>query len=256
MRQLGLNLYIGSILIVGTDLLLWGWTRPMTLHGTVPLSLVGFWFMLSLAAEAFWLQTRTRTGMISMSLAVNVATLFVLPPGLALTVTALSVGLADLLLHRRGLCKAAFNAAQMVISMMAALLVMYALSGSWAAQGSQAFLIGPFAVVSGLVVLFLANTFLVAGVISLSHGLSVWRAWRDNFGFGYQVLSSTTLSILGLTLVAATEVIGFMAGILYLLVFLFVRDGYHRHITEQERRDATPDESSLRPAADLPLPVE
>lgn len=231
--RIRLAVYLGLVLALGTGLLLREWTRPAAWPSELPLLTALFWFMLSLASEALWLETPTRSGMISMSLAVNVATLYILPPAPALTILFLSVWMADLLLHRRGLLKAVFNGLQTALSGGALLGILWIFTGSWGSAGSRLFLTEPLAVVLSLVALFVANTFIVAGVIAISSGQRFWSAWRENFGFGYQFLSSSTLSLLGLTLVMATQALGFMAGILYLLFLIFVRDAYRRYVAER-----------------------
>jgi len=231
----GLALYVTSVLALGAALLAWLWIRTGD-AAAFPVVPAAFWFFLTLASELFWLETPTRRGMISMSLTVNVATLFLLPPHLVLTVGAASVLVADLLLHRRGLLRASFNAGQTVLSLGGALAAIRWLAGPGLASGGEIALHAPLAAAAGPVVFFLLNTGLVAGVISLHQGAPVVRAWRDNYGFAYQYLSSATLSLLGLLLVVATEAVGYIAGLLFLLFFLFVRDAYQRYV--QMRRAA------------------
>jgi hypothetical protein len=93
-------------------------------------------------------------------------------------------------------------------------------------------------VVSGPVLFFLLNTGLVAGVIALSTGEGFARVWKKNYGFKYQFLSSGTLSLLGLVLVLAVESIDYISGMLFLLFFFFVRDGYHRYVRSRRIADA------------------
>jgi hypothetical protein len=161
-----------------------------------------FWLVLFLASECFWLETPTRAGMDSMSLAVNFASLYVLPWHLVLTVGAFSVCSADLVLHRRGGLRATFNAAQTVISLAAA-----------------------------------------AWVIALHRGQDLLTAWRRNFGFGFHYLSSAVLLLIGVTFVVSLQAVGYISGLLYLLLFFFVRDAYHCRSREREgnaRESAAP----------------
>jgi hypothetical protein len=227
--------YVAIVIASGAALLAASWMSPGAFP-TKPLVGFAFWLVLSLAAECFWLETPTRAGMISMSLAVNTATIFLLPFAWVVTIGAASVVLTDLLLHRRDIVRAGFNGAQTALSMAATFWVVRVIIGSPHYSGRTILLEHPLAVVCGVVTFFVLNTGLVAGVISLNGRLGLWKAWRDNFGFGYQFLSSGALTVIGLTLVLSTEVIGYLSGMLYLLVFFFIRDAYHRFSREREAR--------------------
>ena len=230
------RIYVAAILALGGGVLAATWSTASH-HGLgLAPSAVGFWLFFSLAAECFWLETPTRAGMVSMSPAANVASVFLLPTPLVLAVGAFSVGLSDLLLHRRGPLKAAFNAAQMVLSLGATLAVVHLLAGQVPVHGSLLIFERPLAVLAAPVVFFLANTLLVSGVLGLVHGCSLWRAWRDNYGFGYQILSSSTLSLVGLLLVVSFDTLGYIAGVFFLLLFFFIRDSYHRYVRDRARR--------------------
>lgn len=195
-----------------------------------------FWFVLTLAAEIFWLETPTRRGMVSMSMAVNIATLFLLPARFVLALGAAAVLAADLLLHRRGWLKAAFNGAQTAVTLFACLLVVHLLDGTGQTEGARAFVRDPLLLIAVPATYFAVNTSLVAAAISLHDGLPYRRAWESNYGHYYQVLSSVVLSLLGVLLVMAQERIGFLGGLLSLVFFFFIRDAYGRYV--QNRRAA------------------
>ena len=237
-RDTALFSYVALILTLGAGLILWGWVRADASAAPFSLAVFGFWFVMSLAAECFWLETPTGAGMVSMSLAVNMATFFTLPFEQVLMVGAFSVALSDVLIHRRGGLRACFNGAQTAISMAASLGVFQLLGGPSYPTGSQVFLQHPLPVLTAPVIFFVVNTFLVAAVISLYSDLPLWRVWRENYGFSYQFLSSGTLFLLGVSLVIATESIGWVSGLLYLLLFYFVRDGYRRFVRDRARKPA------------------
>lgn len=199
----------------------------------VPIGVIGFWLVLSLAAECFWLETPTGKGMVSTALAINMAMIFVLPPPVVLVIGAVSVGLSDLLLHRRGPLKASFNAAQTTIALAVCFATMQVFAKSGVAPSSDAFLQDPWGTLAVPASFYLVNTALVAGAISLHARTSFWSTWRANYGFGYQILASAVLFLLGMTLVLAYEHVGYIAGLGYLLCFYFVRDAYHRYVRER-----------------------
>lgn len=228
-----LILYLVAVLGSASLLLALAWLDAAPPN--LPWEILSFWLFLSLAAEIFWLETPTGKGMVSTGLAINMAMLFVLSSAQVLAVGALSVALSDVLLHRRGVLKASFNAAQTTISLAASLAVM----GLLGYKGSlvEAVVQHPLATVAAPISFFCVNTMLVSIVISLDNGTSLWRTWRANYGFAYQVLSSTVLFLLGVTFVASYERFGYVSGLCYLVFLFFVRDSYHRYV--RERRAAT-----------------
>ncbi len=229
-RKLLFAAYVATVIAAGAALLVATWLRSAPPLGSGSIEPFVFWFFLSLAAECFWLDTPSRAGMISMSLAVNIATLFILPPAYVFMIAGVSVIVSDLLLHRRTSLRAYFNASQTVLSMGVSLAVMHLVSGASPASGRIFILEHPIASLGGILTLFVLNTGLVAGVISLQGRIRYMRAWGDNFGFGYHLLATTTLAFLGLILVLASQSIGYVSGLVYLLFFFFVRDAYHRFV--------------------------
>lgn len=231
--------YVTTVIAAGVALLSATWLPSGFPIMTQGFDRFAFWLFLSLAAECFWMDTSSREGMISMSLAVNVATLFILPLPQVLMIAAISVTTSDLLFHRRDCVRAYFNGGQTMLAMWTALLSMRAISGVDLASGRSFILEHPVGTLVGVAVFFFVNTGLVAGVISLNGGIRFVRAWRENFGFGYNLYSSAVLSLLGLTLVLASESIGYVVGVVYLVFLLFVRDAYHRFARSRASRMAT-----------------
>ena len=239
--RLGLPLlaYVASMVIVAGALLWTAWSGVVGEATAEQMGLFAFWLVLSLASECFWLETPTRAGIVSMSLAVNFASLYVLPRHLMLTVGAFSVCGADLLLHRRGGLRATFNAAQTVVSLAAAAWVLHHFAGG-TRSGSDLFLRAPLAALAAPAVFVIVNTVAVAAVIALHRGQGLFTAWRENYGFAFHYLSSAVLLLIGITLVVSLEAVGYISGLLYLLFFFFVRDAYHRRSRERGRSATAP----------------
>jgi hypothetical protein len=231
--------YVTVVHLLAITAMVWICGRPGEVHRVPPVP-IAFWLVLTLAAELFWLETPTGGGMVSMSLAVNIAALYVLPAHLAVGIAAITTVIADLVIHRRGPLKAAFNASQVALTTAGCATLIRALGGEPTGAGAAFLVREPLAVVSGPVLFFMLNTGLVAGVIGLDTGEGVARAWKRNYGFKYQVLSSATLSLLGLVLVVAVDSIGYIAGMLYLLFFFFVRDGFRRYVESRRAVQARP----------------
>jgi hypothetical protein len=228
---------VAVVHVLGVGLLLTGWVGSDIDPAAVAPTTVAFWLFMSLAAECFWLKTPTGNAMVSMSLAVNLATVFVLPLRYVLAIAALSVTASDLLLHRRSWLRATFNGSQSTIAMAAAFHAVRLIGGPHMGA-TDLFLLKPLAVVIAPLCFFIVNTSLVAGVMSLHSSRSLWRVWRENYGFGYQVLSTVTLSLLAVTLVLSIHAVGFISGLIFLLVFLALRESYQRHILERLLRQS------------------
>lgn len=240
--HLGLPLlaYVATTVLVAGAVLAAAWSAAAGEATAERTGLFAFWLVLSLAAECFWLETPTRAGMVSMSLAVNFASLYALPWHLVLTIGAFSVCAADLLLHRRGGLRATFNAAQTVVALAAATWTLRLLGGAGSGTGSDIFLREPIATLAAPAVFVAVNTFTVAGAIALQGRQTLWTAWRENYGFAFHYLSSAVLLLLGITLVLSLETVGYISGLLYLVFFFFVRDAYLRRARERGRIAAEP----------------
>lgn len=228
-----LTWYVVLVICAGAGILLWSW---MGVRDTaVPMTVMAFWLVLSLAAEVFWLPTPGGAGMVSMSLAANMAVLFVLPRPHALTVIGISIALSDLLLHNRTWVKSLFNPAQGIIAAAAASWAMHLFGVPDGAPGSAALLLYPTATLVTLPAFVIPNTFLVAGAIALSRRESIWRTWLDNYGFGYQQISSLALFLVGLGIVIGVERVGYVSGLAVLAILLILRDAYRYQIRRRSR---------------------
>jgi hypothetical protein len=247
--SLPLLAYVATMVLAAGAVLALAWSGAVGEATAEQTGLFAFWLVLSLASECFWLETPTRAGMVSMSLAVNFASLYALPWHLVLTIGAFSVCASDLLLHRRGGLRATFNAAQTVVALAAATWTLRLLGSAAAGTGSGLFLREPAATFAAPAVFVIVNTFAVAGAIALQRGQTLWTAWRENYGFAFHYLSSAVLLLLGITLVLSLETMGYISGLLYLVFFFFVRDAYLRRARERGQSAAEPVGS---PAATVP----
>lgn len=233
--------YVSSMVLAAGALLAVAWSGAAGEATAEQTGVFAFWLVLSLAAECFWLETPTRDGMVSMSLAVNFASLYSLPWHLVLTIGAISVCTADLLLHRRGGLRATFNMTQTVVSLAAATGILRVLGGSGTAVGSEFFLREPAAALAAPAVFVGVNTIAVAGAIALHRRQGILTAWRENYGFAFHYFSCAVLLLLGITLVFSIETVGYISGLLYVVLFFFVRDACVRRA--RERRAAVPNPS-------------
>jgi hypothetical protein len=228
-----LALYVVLVVGVAAGLLVKLWTDSDL--PTVPPIALAFWFFLTLAAEIFWLPAPGSRGMISMSMAANIAVLFVLPRPHALAVAALGVAFSDLLLHKRGLTRALFNAAQTTLALAAASFSMSLLSAPASPMGSQTFLLLPLATLAPLPVFVLLNTGLVSTALSLEGGAGPWTTWKQNYATPFQLTSSGLLFSMGLALVVGVESVGYVGGLAALPFLFLLKDAHHHHIRNRAR---------------------
>jgi hypothetical protein len=173
--------------------------------------------------------------MISMSMAVNLAVLFVLPRPVAFTVAALGVAFSDVLLHRRGIVRALFNASQTTIALAAAAFAMSLLGSAALPLGSRTILLHPFATLIALPVFFILNTGLVSCVIALECRRDPWNVWKKTFGTPVQFISSGLLFCIGLALVVGVEALGYLSGLIALPFLLLLRNIYSHYVKERSR---------------------
>ncbi len=234
---IALTAFVASVLCLGSAALAWSWIGGQDGTETVPLMTLAFWFVFSMASETFWLPTASGKGMVSMSLAANLALLFVLPLHLALTVIATSVTLADILLHRRNALRSLFNAAQSTLCLFVASVMMHLLGSPIQPAGSSTFLLAPAATLIVPIVFCLLNTLAVSGAIYLETRDPFWATWKRNYGFGYHYLNCAILFALGLGLVVAVETVGYIGGLVSILFLVTSRDLYRLHI---RKRTASP----------------
>jgi hypothetical protein len=204
-----------------------GWPSP-------PPALVAllFWTLANILCEVLWLPAPEGRGYLSMATAANFATLLILPPGAAIATTALAGGLADAVFRRRRWYQVLFNMGMTSISVAAASQVFTALGG---VRGGADEILSPLNALPLLlaaVTFFLANTWLVAGVVAISQGGSFPDVWRTQFAFNYALLGGVVLLALGWFFAILFLTWGYLSAFLAAATAYFVRDAYSRFIRE------------------------
>jgi hypothetical protein len=234
-----LAIYVSLVVLTGVVLILASWLRADSVVA-VSTSYRGFvfWLFFAIAAECFWISLPGDRGMISMGLAADLAVLFVLPMPQALFVGAVSVALTDLLVHRRRAIRALFNSAQTIVSITVAAAVMHMVERGIAPTGSSAFLHHPVAALLTLPAFCAVNTGLVSVAIALESERSLWRSWRESFGFLYHYQNCAILFALGLQLVVAVEIVGYVCGVVALFLLFTLRDAYKYRMRRRPERSA------------------
>ena len=215
-----------------------GWASAWSTPAPETLALL-FWLLANVLCEILWLPAPAGRGYLSMGTASNFATLLVLPAGPAVAVTALAGACIDAVSRRRKWYQVLFNMGMCAIAVASASHVFSALGGSRA---------GPDAIVSPLnagplaaaaLVFFLANTWLVAGVVSLHQGRAFIEVWRTQFAFNFALLGTGVLLVLGFFFAILFLTWGYMSAFVAAATAYFVRDAYSRFVREVESGPGT-----------------
>jgi len=220
-----------TLVVAGGAAAIWssGWPSP----GPDLLALL-FWLLANLLCEILWLPTPSGRGYLSMGTASNFATLLILPAAPAIAACAAAGAFADLAFRRRRWYQAVFNMGQCSIAVAAASHVFGALGGE---RGSPDAIVSPLnaaALLAAAMTFFLANTWLVAGVVSIQRGRPFVEIWRTQFAFNFALLGTAVLLLLGYFFAILFLTWGHMSAFVAAATAYFVRDAYSRFVREME----------------------
>lgn len=220
-----------ALVTAGGAAALWfaGWPSPAP--GLLALF---FWLLANLLCEVLWLPTPSGRGYLSMGTASNFATLLILPVGPAVAVCALAGALADLVFRRRRWYQVLFNMGQCAVAVATASHVFTALGG---APNGHETIVSPLNAVpllAAAVAFFLANTWLVAGVVSIHRGRPLVEIWRTQFAFNFALLGTAVLLLLGYFCAILFLTWGYASAFVAAATAYFVRDAYSRFVREVE----------------------
>lgn len=189
------------------------------------LSVLAAWIPVLALSEAFWIRTSGRQATISTAMVAHLAAISLLPPGQAAFMSFVVSFAADLFIQRKPVIKAAYNASLVAITLrLAAIPILVARLAPPAHQDAAAW--AGFAG-AGLVY-WLVNRGGVACIIAASEKIAWRQAWRENFGFGYEALTTAVQLVLAGVLAAGWPVLG-PSGLAGMgLLCYFVTDAYRR----------------------------
>jgi MASE9 protein len=218
-----------ALIVAGGAAALWasGWPSP-----PLPLVALVFWTLANTLCEILWLPAPEGRGYLSMATSANFATLLILPPGAAIAATALAGGLADAVFRHRKWYQVLFNMGMTSISVAASSQVFTALGG---VRGGADEILSPLnapPLLFAAVTFFLANTWLVAGVVAISQGRAFPEVWRTQFAFNFALLGAAVLLLLGYFFAVLFLTWGYLSAFLAAATAYFVRDAYGRFVRE------------------------
>ena len=212
-----LVLWIGMILAAGLSLLGASLPAPASLLAWAPVLAMG---------ELFWFRTFGRRATISTAMVVHLAALALLPPQQAALLAAASSLLADGLVQRKPLVKCAYNSTLIAVTMRLAALPLQLGAGLLPSGVPPALRAGEF-LLAGLVY-WVVNRAGVTGIVCAAEEVSFAQAWRENFGFGYELLSAGVQLVVAGILVVIWPIVG-PPGLLGMgLLCFFISDSYRK----------------------------
>ena len=225
----------------------------VALSASLPVRINGslwFWLAVCVAGESLWVRLPLGGATLSMASCFNFAALLVLPRGEAMVVTALASVLAELLVMRKPLTRAVYNAAHTSLAVAAGSWVFVALGGEGRSLVALVSALRLDALIAPALVYYVINRGSVVVAIALSEGIAPAEAWRRNFSNGYEALSTGAVFSLGALLATHYQGIGMVGTLLVALPLLMACDGLRR-ATESSTRpaEAPPASDSDRRAA-------
>ncbi len=195
-----------------------------------PSRAVWFWMIACTLSERLWVRLPFGRATLSMSSCFNLAALLVLPRGEAMFVVAVSVAIAERAFMRKPATRVVFNGAQTALAVAAGSLAFTLSGGTPERLGTMiaAFAWWPF-LAAGLAY-SIVNTGAVSVAVALSEGTSPWRAWRENFWSGFELVARGALLSLGILVAIDYMLVGPAGTILAALSLILAHRSYARRL--------------------------
>lgn len=182
------------------------------------------WTLAALAGEFMIFSTASGRAHINLVTTVHLAMILVLAPAQLVAVLWLSRLVAKFILKRQVWYRALFNVAQATGALLLAFFVFEALGGAplreFTARGLLA--IAP-AFLAAALAYNLVNTFTVAGIVALTSADTVFRAWRENFGYAAELAGTAALVLLAPFVTLCYQILGDLGLAIFLLPSFFIR---------------------------------
>lgn len=180
------------------------------------------WVLVCVFSETLWLNTLSGAGTLSMASIANLATAILWGQEAAMWITAVSSLLAELLVQRKPWVRAAFNAAQIAITLWVASAVFAMLGGPAAGLESAGAPAGtPAALKLALPMLglfagyLLVNRALVAVAVAWSTERSYLAVLREDYFYAERILDDAASFFLSPLMVISYKAVGYPGLILF-----------------------------------------
>ncbi len=220
------------LLVVGGGLGLLAWRFPgFSAIVSWPFLL---WLVFCVAAEFLWLETLSGEGTESMATTFNLGVLCLLAPDLSIWVVALSVFLATRLLQKRDWVRTFFGLGQMAWTASVCAMVFHAIHPEPPSLQSFREPLTSVAMAATCVIYFFANTFLVAGAVSLERRTPLLSTWQKNWGYRNAVVTSLALFTLSPIMILSYLSLGYAGVVLFFVPLLIVKNQNREYIHLQQ----------------------
>lgn len=199
-----------------------------------------FWVWLGACffGELMWLRLPVGRATLSMASCFNFAALLVLPRDQAMMIGAASTLAAELLVMRKPLVRATYNAGHTVLSVGAASWVFLELSGGSRDLVALVSHVNLLPFILSAAAYYVVNRSAVSFAVAWQESLSPTAAWRRNFGSSYELLSSGAVFSLGALLATHASGVGMAGTVLVALPLVIACDGYRRFVSRGEAAEA------------------
>lgn len=194
---------------------------------------ITLWGLFAAASQILIFPTVTRRGEITIGTCVHLSMMVVLGPKDFLPALWLSRLLVNGLVQHKAWHRALFNAAQVTLSVLLAWMAYQALGAPTfpLREAAPGFL-------AGTLVYYAVNMALVSGIVGLTSRTSLWTAWRANYGYAAEIVSTLGLVLLTPVAVVSTVALGGFGMVLFLLPMLFIRDASARYVELRRTQQA------------------
>ena len=165
-----------------------------------------------------------------------------LPRPEAMLAAALASAIAEASFQRKPPIRVLFNTAQTALAVGAASWAFEACGGTRAALAPMLMELRLLPLVAAGAAYFAVNTGAVSLAVALAERTSPLKAWKANFGSGYELLSNGALFSLGALVAFHHEAHGWGVTLLALLPLLVAYEGYRHYMHARDREDAADEE--------------
>ena len=230
--------YVAAVVLGGAALATWACLGGA--GGALPrLTPVLVWTLAALVSQLLTFQTLTGSGQVSLSTCAHLCMAVLLAP--AEFVPALVLGrLLAQLFQRKPWYRALFNAAQVMLAVLAAWAVYRGLGGPPRLEASFAGLLGAMpAFLAAAAAYYLVNMLTVSVVLALNGGTTPLAAWRSNFGYAAELMGTIALVLLTPIAMLSYVSLGGPGLALFLLPLMFIRDASHRYVELRRTQHAS-----------------
>lgn len=219
--------YIGGVIGVTVLASVLAFMQHLPTH----VELILVWTLAVLAGELMTFPTATNRAHINLATTVHLAMIVVLPLSQVLAVMWLSRSIAKFIIHRQVWYRALFNVAQATAATLGAALVYQNLGGAQGMVFTPGALAGQApAFLAAALTYYTINTLSVAGVVALTSKDTFFRAWRENYGYAAEIVSTLALVLLAPIAVLCYQNLNWIGLTVFLFPMLFIRASSVRYI--------------------------